>query len=60
MGPESHVTKRNGRFWGKNDTKVAKKVVGVEGGGEGKGWGWQESCCSVWQVKIYFFSSHEI
>ena len=37
MGPESHVTKRNGRFWGKNDTKVAKKVVGVEGGGGGRG-----------------------
>lgn len=36
MGPESHVTKRNGRFWGKNDTKVAKKVVGVEGGGRGR------------------------
>lgn len=40
MGPESHsamLPKKNGRFWGKNDTKLAKKV----GGGEGKGWGWQ-------------------
>lgn len=58
MGPESHVTKRNGRFWGKNDTKVAKKVVGVEGGGgggEGLGLAGKLLLCMASENIFFFF-----
>ena len=62
MGPESHsaiLPKEMAGSVARMTQKWQRKLVG--GGGEGKGWGWQESCCSVWQVKtIYFFSSHEI
>lgn len=53
MGPESHVTKRNGRFWGKNDTKVAKKVVGVEEGGLGLAG--KLLLCMASENNIFFF-----
>ena len=67
MGPESHsamLPKEMAGSAARMTQKWQRKLVaeGWGGGGEGLGLaGWQESCCSVWQVKtIYFFPSHEI
>ena len=64
MGPESHsaMLPKEMAGSGARMTQKWQRNMGGWGGGEGLGLaGWQESCCSVWQVKtIYFFSSHEI
>ena len=57
MGPKSHSAMLPKEMAG-SGVRMTQKWQRKEGLGLA---GWQESCCSVWQVKtIYFFSSHEI
>ena len=63
MGPESHLAMLPKEMAG-SGVRMTQKWQRKWGGGGGEGLGlagWQESSCSVWQVKtIYFFPSHEI
>lgn len=62
MGPESHSAMLPKGMAGSGARMTQSWQRKLGGGGEGLGLaGWQESCCSVWQVKIiYIFFPHEI